>query len=86
MSLEKGAMKLLVLRRKVGEKVMIGDDVEIVVLGVEGELVKIGFTAPKEIQIMRKELYQGIADENAAAKTEISDKQHIDQVLKKFKL
>ncbi|MGZ9586265.1 carbon storage regulator CsrA [Paenibacillus marinisediminis] len=78
-------MTLLVLKRKVGEKVMIGDDVEVVVLGVEGDYVKLGFNAPQHVQIMRKELHQGIAAENAAAETIKPNKQQIDNVLKNFK-
>ena len=46
---------MLVLKRKVGETIMIGDHVEVQVLGVDGDSVKLGFTAPKQIQILRKE-------------------------------
>ncbi|WP_420707434.1 carbon storage regulator [Paenibacillus sp. 1001270B_150601_E10] len=63
---------------------MIGDDVEVVVLGVEGDFVKLGFNAPKDVQIMRKELHQSIAEENAAGAAHI-DKIQLDQLLKNFK-
>lgn len=62
---------------------MIGDDVEVVVLGVEGDFVKLGFNAPKEVQIMRQELHRDIAEQNAGAIH--VDKIQLDQLLKNFK-
>jgi len=58
---------MLVLKRKVGEKVMLGDSIEVQVLAVEGETVKLGFVAPLHIQILRKELYEGLLLENLQA-------------------
>jgi len=58
---------MLVLKRKIGETIMIGDHVEVQVLDVDGDSVKLGFTAPKQIQILRKELHDGIANENVQA-------------------
>ncbi|QMV41679.1 carbon storage regulator CsrA [Cohnella cholangitidis] len=58
---------MLVLKRKVGERVMLGDSIEIQVLAVEGETVKLGFVAPRHIQILRKELYEGLLLENLQA-------------------
>ncbi len=58
---------MLVLKRKIGETIMIGDHIEVQVLGVDGDSVKLGFSAPKQVQILRKELYEGIANENVQA-------------------
>ncbi len=58
---------MLVLTRKKGETVMIGDDIEIVVLGSEGEAVKIGIRAPKHVDIHRKEVYLAILESNREA-------------------
>lgn len=58
---------MLVLKRKVGEKVIIGDDIEVHVLAVEGETVKLGFVAPKEIEILRSEVFEMIREENLLA-------------------
>ena len=58
---------MLVLKRKVGEKVMVGDSIELQVLAVEGDNVKLGFVAPRHIQILRKELYEGLVTENLQA-------------------
>ncbi len=79
---------MLVLRRRIGETVMIGADIQVQVLGVEGDQIKLGFIAPKEIQILRNELYQGIVAENMAAKEQISQLQQeeILNLLKKFKM
>lgn len=58
---------MLVLTRKVGESVKIGDDIELKVLSIDGEQIKIGIDAPKEIAIHRKEVYLAIEQENSAA-------------------
>ena len=54
---------MLVLTRRVGEKLMIGDDVEVVVLGVDGNQVRIGIAAPKEGPVHRAEVYERIKRE-----------------------
>ena len=79
---------MLVLRRKIGESVRIGNDIEVQILGIEGDQIKIGFVAPKDVQILRQELYQDIVAENLAAK-EQSDQLQQEQILnllKTFKL
>lgn len=58
---------MLVLTRKVGESVKIGDDIELKVLSIDGEQIKLGIDAPKEIAIHRKEVYLAIEQENSAA-------------------
>jgi len=58
---------VLVLSRKVGEAIVLGDDVEVVVLGVEGDTVRLGIQAPRNVPIWRKELLEAVADENRAA-------------------
>jgi carbon storage regulator len=58
---------MLILTRKAGESIKIGDDVTIEVLSMSGSNVKIGIDAPKSINILRKELYDMIKDENISA-------------------
>lgn len=58
---------MLVLTRKTDECVMIGDDVEVMVVGIDGDQVKIGIEAPREVPIHRKEVYEDIQQENIAA-------------------
>jgi carbon storage regulator len=54
---------MLILTRKVGETIMIGDDVQITVLGVKGNQVRIGVVAPKEVGVHREEIYLRIQEE-----------------------
>lgn len=58
---------MLVLTRKLKESIMIGDNIEISILDIKGDQVKIGITAPKEVSIHRKEVYLDIQEENKAA-------------------
>ncbi|UCZ52691.1 carbon storage regulator CsrA [Bacillus shivajii] len=63
---------MLVLTRKLNESIKIGDDIEVKVIGVEGDQVKLGINAPKNIDIHRKEIYLAIQEENnEAAKTSV---------------
>ncbi|MGB0238749.1 MAG: carbon storage regulator CsrA [Cycloclasticus sp.] len=54
---------MLILTRKVGDSLVIGDDVSIVVLGVKGNQVRIGVDAPKSVSVHREEIYNKIQDE-----------------------
>ncbi|MEB3751036.1 carbon storage regulator CsrA [Geobacillus icigianus] len=58
---------MLVLARKKNESIMIGDSIEIKVLAIEGEQIKLGIIAPKHIDIYRKEIYAAIQKENKLA-------------------
>lgn len=58
---------MLVLTRKVHQSIVIGDDVEVVVLEVRGEQVRLGIRAPKNVSVHRKEIYEQIQDENKSA-------------------
>ena len=54
---------MLILTRRVGETLMIGEDVNVTVLGVKGNQVRIGVNAPKEVAVHREEIYQRIQKE-----------------------
>lgn len=55
---------MLILTRRVGETVMIGNDVTVTVLGVKGNQVRIGCVAPKDVPVHREEIYEKISREN----------------------
>ena len=57
---------MLVLSRKSGEQILIGDDIEVVVLEIDGDRVKLGFTAPRYVPIFRAEIHRELADSLAA--------------------
>lgn len=64
---------MLVISRKKGESLLIGDDIEITVVKLEDGSVKLGVNAPKEVTILRKELYEEVENENKnAVKADLS--------------
>jgi carbon storage regulator len=58
---------MLILTRRVGETLMIGDSVTVTVLGVKGNQVRVGITAPKDVAVHREEIYQRIHREEDVA-------------------
>jgi carbon storage regulator len=58
---------MLILARKPNESIIIGDQIEISVIDIKGDQVKIGITAPKEIKVYREEVYRAIQRENIEA-------------------
>jgi carbon storage regulator len=62
---------MLVLTRKTKESIMLNDDIEITIVSIDGDQVKLGINAPKDVDIHRKEVYLSIQQENSSAtKTE----------------
>ena len=66
---------MLILTRRVGETLMIGDQVSVTVLGVKGNQVRIGVNAPKEVSVHREEIYKSIQHERDMNE----NLQHLDQ-------
>lgn len=64
---------MLILTRRVGETLIIGDDVAVTVLGVKGNQVRIGVKAPRDVSVHREEIYDRIHEEGEGADDEHSD-------------
>ena len=58
---------MLILTRRIGETLMVGDDVTVTVLGVKGNQVRIGVNAPKDVAVHREEIYQRIQKERGGS-------------------
>ncbi|MGM9923423.1 MAG: carbon storage regulator CsrA [Bacillus sp. (in: firmicutes)] len=73
---------MLVLTRKTGESITIGDGIEVTVLEAKGDQIKLGITAPKDVEIHRKEVYETIQEENEQA---LRPSRSLEQLLGKKK-
>jgi carbon storage regulator len=69
-------LKMLILSRKVGESIMIGDDVVVTVVGISSQQIRLGISAPPEIAVHREEIYERIAMEKQAC---VRDSPPVDQ-------
>lgn len=65
---------MLILTRRIGETLMIGDEVSVTVLGVKGNQVRIGVNAPRHVSVHREEIYQRIQGEQHSAELPDNDK------------
>lgn len=72
---------MLALSRKVNESIMLGNDIEVTVLEIKGDQVKVGIKAPKNVSIFRKEIYVQIEEENKKAAEQTADRETIEKTL-----
>lgn len=75
--------RMLALSRKKDEAIIINDDVEVTVIEIKGDQVKLGITAPKSVPIYRKEVYVQIKDANKEATQQAIDVKALNQLFKK---
>ena len=74
---------MLVLTRKKGEAIVLNDNIEITILGIDGDQIKLGINAPKNINIYRKEVYLNIKEENKLAASQNVSFHELQRILKK---
>ncbi len=75
---------MLVLTRKSNQSIMIGDEIEVSVLSIMGEKVRIGIQAPRDIPVFRKEVYLEIQQERAKEMAGSNVRHEVDQALRKL--
>ncbi|MCL1632649.1 carbon storage regulator CsrA [Sporolactobacillus sp. CPB3-1] len=75
---------MLILTRKKGESIQIGDTIEVKVVAVSGDQVKLGISAPREIDVNRGEIYEAIQKENSDAASSALSDEMLD-IMKKMK-
>lgn len=73
---------MLALSRKINESVMLGNDVEVTILEIKGDQVKVGINAPKSVPIYRKEIYIQIQQANQDAVSKTVSAQALEELLK----
>lgn len=70
---------MLILTRRVGESVVIGDDISVTILGVKGNQVRIGVTAPMDVAVHRQEIYERIKKEQVDSPDDETDEPPTDE-------
>ncbi|MBP7736686.1 MAG: carbon storage regulator CsrA [Spirochaetes bacterium] len=76
---------MLVLARRLNESIMIGDDIEVVIIDIKGDQVKLGIRAPKRVTVHRKEIYDEIRKENIAAMDSTFKAEELKEISEIFK-
>ncbi|MGI9570100.1 MAG: carbon storage regulator CsrA [Desulfobulbia bacterium] len=61
---------MLILTRKIGEAVKIGDDIEVSIIGVKGNQVRLGINAPNDVAVHREEIYERIKQDNQSSENQ----------------
>ncbi|HEY0829361.1 MAG TPA: carbon storage regulator CsrA [Bacilli bacterium] len=74
---------MLVLSRKINESIMFGDDIEIVVLSITGDTVKLGISAPRQVDVYRKEIYELIQQSNKEASQNTVTAEDLGKIFRK---
>ena len=76
---------MLILSRRAGESITIGDDIVVTVIAVGGNHIRLGISAPREVRVLRDEIYQAIKDENCAAANATGDPRRLADVVKQLR-
>jgi carbon storage regulator len=76
---------MLILSRRLGESVTIGDDVVVTVVGVSGSQIRLGISAPKAVRVLREEIYKAIQKENQSAANASDSTSKLEGALRRFR-
>lgn len=76
---------MLILSRRLGESVTIGDDIVVTVAGISGNQIRLGISAPKAVRVLREEIYKAIQKENQSAATAADPKSRLEGALRQFR-
>jgi len=75
---------MLILTRRPGESLTIGDDVIVTVVGVSGNQIRLGITAPRQVQVLREEVYKAMREENHAATSALDSSRSIEDAARQL--
>ena len=75
---------MLILSRRPGESLTIGDEIVVTVVSINGNQVRVGINAPREVRVLRDEIYKAIREENQAAAKAHEQKRSMDDAFKQF--
>jgi carbon storage regulator len=76
---------MLILSRRPGESLTIGDEITVTVIAVSGNQIRLGITAPREVRVLREEIYRAIQDENRAAASGGDSQDKLQDIYKQFR-
>ena len=76
---------MLILSRRPGESLTIGDDVVVTVVGVSGNQIRLGITAPREVRVLREEVYNVMQEENLAAANALDSNRKVGDAVRQLR-
>ena len=76
---------MLILSRRPGESLTIGDDVVVTVVGVTGNQIRLGITAPREVRVLREEVYKAMREENQAASNGLDSDRRLGDAVRQLR-
>ena len=75
----------MILSRRPGESLTIGDDVVVTVVGVSGNQIRLGITAPREVRVLREEVYKTMQEENLAAANALDSNRKVGDAVRQLR-
>jgi carbon storage regulator len=76
---------MLILSRRPGESLTIGDNITVTVVSINGNQIRLGVNAPREVRVLRDEIYKAIKDENQAAANAHENKRRMEDAFKRLR-